>query len=226
MKNILTLFAVVLLIFTSCEDNVYSPDEVVVKACVDAKITDFEGKDVCSKSGDIKEYTFQNKKVYVFNPGDCGADMTSEVIDENCNTLGYLGGITGNSKINNEDFYANAIFVRTIWRNDPNNKEAIQEDEAKQIANQKTAIDYAVSGYTCNDESEWTFMAIGSKACGGPEAYIAYPKSIAQTLVPQIEAYTKARKDFDAKWGMASDCAYAVPPSKVACKDGKPELVY
>lgn len=225
MKNFVPVFIVVLIGLTSCEDDVYSSDEVVVKACVDAKITDFEEKDICSKSGDVKEYVFQNQQVYVFNPGDCGADMTAEVIDANCTTLGYLGGITGNTKINGVDF-SNASYVRTLWRKDPNNKQAIQQDEATQLANQKLAIENTVASYSCTNESDWTFMAIGSKACGGPEGYIAFPKSIAQTVMPQIESYTQARKEFDIKWGMASDCAYAVPPSKVTCNNGKPELVY
>ena len=52
--------------------------------------------------------------VYVFDLGTCGADMTSEVLDENCNTLGFLGGIAGNTKINGDDF-GNAKYKSTIW---------------------------------------------------------------------------------------------------------------
>jgi hypothetical protein len=40
--------------------------------------------------------------------------MTSEVLDENCNSLGFLGGIAGNTKINGEDFN-NAKLKRTVW---------------------------------------------------------------------------------------------------------------
>lgn len=53
--------------------------------------------------------------VYVFNIGNtCGADMSSDVIDAECNNLGYLGGFDGNWEINGEDF-SNAIFVKTVW---------------------------------------------------------------------------------------------------------------
>jgi hypothetical protein len=40
--------------------------------------------------------------------------MTSEVYDSNCNSLGFLGGIAGNAKINGEEF-SNATLVKTIW---------------------------------------------------------------------------------------------------------------
>lgn len=58
--------------------------------------------------------TTQGKTVYVFDPGNCGADMTSEVIDSDCNSLGFLGGISGNFEINGGDF-SDAIFQITTW---------------------------------------------------------------------------------------------------------------
>jgi len=81
--------------------------------CIENKIVDFN-KSSCDKGANVKEYTFHGKSVYVFDPGTCGADMTSEVIDANCNSLGFLGGITGNTKINGEDF-SNAKFVKLTW---------------------------------------------------------------------------------------------------------------
>jgi hypothetical protein len=40
--------------------------------------------------------------------------MTSSVIDSDCNTLGYLGGLMGNKTINGENF-RNADFKETVW---------------------------------------------------------------------------------------------------------------
>ena len=40
--------------------------------------------------------------------------MTSEVIDFECNSLGFLGGISGNTEINAENF-ENATFESIIW---------------------------------------------------------------------------------------------------------------
>jgi len=40
--------------------------------------------------------------------------MTSEVADSDCNSLGLLGGIAGNTIINGEEF-SNAKFIKTTW---------------------------------------------------------------------------------------------------------------
>ncbi len=83
--------------------------------CVDPKTDDFK-KTCCSKDAKVSEYTFQGNTVYVFDPGNCGADMTSEVTNAKCETIGYLGGISGNTKINGEDF-SKAKYKKTVWSN-------------------------------------------------------------------------------------------------------------
>ncbi len=84
-------------------------------SCIKSKIRDFE-KTACDSGASVKEYSFQNETVFVFDPGTCGADMTSEVMDSDCNSLGFLGGISGNTKINGEEF-SNAVFQSIIWEN-------------------------------------------------------------------------------------------------------------
>ena len=81
--------------------------------CLDAKIAEYSANSSCSDPS-VSEYKFQGKTVYAFEPGTCGADMTTEVIDSGCNTLGFLGGIMGNTKINGEDF-SNATLVKMTW---------------------------------------------------------------------------------------------------------------
>lgn len=83
--------------------------------CIKNDIKDFE-KSACDKGANVKKYIYQSKDVYVFYPGTCGADMTSEVLDEDCNSLGYLGGLTGNTTINGGDF-GNATYKETVWEN-------------------------------------------------------------------------------------------------------------
>lgn len=82
--------------------------------CVENKIEVFDEQIDCDENVNVKEYTFQGGTVYVFDPGTCGADMTSEVIDSECKTLGYLGGIAGNTEINGEDF-SKADYKKTVW---------------------------------------------------------------------------------------------------------------
>jgi hypothetical protein len=87
------------------------------QTCLQTKINSFSsGNYACPTGANVKEYLFQNSTVYVFDPGNCMADMTSEVINSDCQTLGYLGGFAGNILINSEDF-SNATFLRTVWTN-------------------------------------------------------------------------------------------------------------
>lgn len=81
--------------------------------CMEQKISEFTKKSLCSNAT-VKLYRFQNDAVYVFSPGDCGADFQSEVTNNRCQTIGALGGIAGNTKINGEEF-SNAVYIKTIW---------------------------------------------------------------------------------------------------------------
>ncbi len=60
---------------------------------------------VCDKGATVNEYTFIGQKVYAFDQGTCIADGQTEIADSNCNTLGYLGGLMGSTKINGRIFY-------------------------------------------------------------------------------------------------------------------------
>src|SRR6218665_162442 len=83
-------------------------------ACVKQKIKTFEKESSCGDAS-VKKYNFQGKTVYAFEPGTCGADMTTEVISESCSSLGFLGGFAGNTTINGEDF-SKAELVETVWK--------------------------------------------------------------------------------------------------------------
>ena len=108
--NTVNLFSIVIVVlFLSCSKSISE-----TPACLNDKIVDY-GKSATCKDAAVKEYKFQSKTVYVFEPGTCGADMTSAVISMDCKTLGHLGGITGNTKINGEEF-SNAVFVKIVWK--------------------------------------------------------------------------------------------------------------
>lgn len=86
-------------------------------ACIRNKIQRFSNSDVCDGSATVKQYTFQNQNVYVFDQGTCGADFAQPILNENCDTLGFLGGISGNGMINGQNFYTDATYISTIWSN-------------------------------------------------------------------------------------------------------------
>ncbi len=109
-----------------------------------------------------------------------------------------------------------------------NSDESIsQESELKTLQEQFEEITNMVEDATCDDPNNWTFTAYGSKACGGPQGFIAYPLTIDTiTFLEKIEAYNLAEEQFNRKWGVISDCALVPSPESLMCENGKPVLIY
>jgi hypothetical protein len=83
--------------------------------CIDAKIEQFK-QNACSGSGNVSSYDFQGKKVYAFDMGTCMADGTTDILDENCNKVCMLGGLTGNTKCNGVEFDKEAKNKKVVWQ--------------------------------------------------------------------------------------------------------------
>lgn len=89
-----------------------------VPSCMEKKINDYKNSNLpCEYGKSIYRYKFQGEYVYVFNPGNCGADMMSDVFDEACNSICGLGGIAGNISCNGDDFGKTATNRTLIWEN-------------------------------------------------------------------------------------------------------------
>lgn len=79
----------------------------------------------------------------------------------------------------------------------------------------------------CTDSNDWEFIPYGSKACGGPQGYIAYSKSIdVDKFKDMVEDYSQAEEEFNIKYKIVSDCSVVQAPNGVICKDGKLEFIY
>jgi hypothetical protein len=112
-KLVLVILTIVATTISSCQLDI----EHGTPGCIQAKIKDFSDKGIqCETGKSVNKYSFQGMTVYVFEPGICGSDMAADVFDSNCNNLGFLGGIAGNTEINEEDF-SNAVFIETVWNN-------------------------------------------------------------------------------------------------------------
>lgn len=85
----------------------------------------------------------------------------------------------------------------------------------------------SMANIACKDSSEWTYTAYGSKACGGPQGYIAYPTSINVTaFLAKVTLYTQLEDAYNIKWGIISTCDLPQEPKTVDCIDGLPILNY
>ena len=115
MKRLLLMPFFAFLALTGCENLDIPPD---VPDCIISKTKKFKRQVSCDNGNSVTEYTFQGKEVYTFSQGgDCISEAGSEVVDSDCNNIGYLGGFVGSQEVNGVNFSANAVFIRTIWEN-------------------------------------------------------------------------------------------------------------
>lgn len=105
------LLIVVSFLFSACAKKTHSTRAT---SPLQTEINNFEKNTTC-ESAKISEYEFQSQLVYVFDPGKCGADMTSNVTDKQGKSLGQLGGFIGNTQINGKDF-STAKFMKIVWK--------------------------------------------------------------------------------------------------------------
>lgn len=83
------------------------------------------------------------------------------------------------------------------------------------------------TSYTCSDESDWKYTAIGVKACGGPAAYIAYSLKLdVGAFLAKVSYYTHQQEAYNIKWGITSDCTIPPEPKGVTCEEGMALLEY
>lgn len=110
-RNHSFLLILTVICFASCNKLDIEKD---APKCIQKEIKKFEKGVDCDNGVKVEQYNFQGKIVYVFDPGSCGADLTAEVKDSDCNDLGFLGGISGNTMINGESF-STASFIKITW---------------------------------------------------------------------------------------------------------------
>lgn len=127
------------------------------------------------------------------------------------------------------------VSCKTVVNDDSNLPKDISErpaDENSQKYDQarlekiESTIEEEIAKEECTNAADWTFSPMGSKACGGPVSYIAYPKKIESTLLPKIEFYKNAMSEYNKKYNITSDCMMPAEPTGVKCENGKAVLVY
>lgn len=102
-----------------------------------------------------------------------------------------------------------------------------QEQDYRQLMDVFNDAQKLIENVACENASNWAFTPYGAKACGGPQGYLAYPKTIdVDAFLNKIEAYTEAEKAYNVKWGIFSTCDLPQEPKYVACYNGYPILKY
>lgn len=113
MKPIKYLLLSIILLLTACEKiDKDCPD------CILKQTREFIKSQLCDEGASVSEWVFQGEPVYMFSDGTCGADFGATVLDQDCEYIGSLGGISGALTINGINFYQNATKIKTIWKQD------------------------------------------------------------------------------------------------------------
>lgn len=99
---------------THCTDRDV-PDET--PSCIRKSIRQFNRRAACDTGATVTRYTFQESVIYVFSPGNCGADQSAQVVDAACDNVCTLGGFTGNIVCNGDTLYREVTNEEVIWRN-------------------------------------------------------------------------------------------------------------
>lgn len=115
MKPIFFFAFCFLLSATACHNP---PIASGIPNCIYKEISK-KSKDPNWETGSVKEYLFQNKLVYSFDPDIAKiADGASTIKDADCNTMCSIGGFAGQAvnQCNGENFFKMAVLKRTIWQ--------------------------------------------------------------------------------------------------------------
>lgn len=79
----------------------------------------------------------------------------------------------------------------------------------------------------CTNPSDWDFVGLGSKPCGGPWEYIAYSKKInVKNFLEKVQQYNDLQREDNIRNNRFSNCLFVGPPSGITCEGGKAILIY
>jgi len=104
-----TLFIAWLILSCGKDDN------PCLQPCIASIIADI-AQHHCDSTANISQYKLKGEYLYVIDPGFCAFDQAYDVINKDCEVIGYLQGFAGNHIINGVDFYDNAKLVAVIWK--------------------------------------------------------------------------------------------------------------
>ncbi len=90
----------------------------------------------------------------------------------------------------------------------------------------RTEIEDLINEEHCTDAKDWRISPLGSKACGGPASYIAYPIKLEREILPKITEFNRQSSAYNLEYGVMSDCGVTASPTKIVCESGRAVLVY
>lgn len=105
--------------------------------------------------------------------------------------------------------------------------ELSQDEQLVELQERYEHIVELAQSESCDDSSDWDYVALGVKPCGGPTDYVAYSQNIDTVkLFHMIKIYNVVQTNYNNQFNISSDCAETPEPTGVTCEDGVPTLIY
>lgn len=102
------------------------------------------------------------------------------------------------------------------------NTEEAQNVTLQDLELQFEVIQELVNQSSCTENSQCSYIAYGTKACGGPQGYLVFSTDVGKDkLEAMVAKYSKAEDAYNKQNGIMSDCSIPTPPENIECKDGK-----
>jgi hypothetical protein len=90
-----------------------------------------------------------------------------------------------------------------------------------QLETKKQEINNYINSFSCSESDGCSYIAFGSKPCGGPWSYLVFPKSVNLTkLQEMVKNYNEMDNLHNIQTNAISDCMYVMPPTEVKCVNG------
>jgi hypothetical protein len=112
-----------------------------------------------------------------------------------------------------------SILLQSFLCTDPN--ESSVNITSAQLETKKQEIQNYINSFTCSESVGCSFIAFGTKPCGGPYTYLLFPNSVNLTKLKEMVAnYNEMNRLFNIQTEAISDCMYQLPPTEVKCVNG------
>ncbi|HQZ24124.1 MAG TPA: hypothetical protein PLD18_02395 [Flavobacterium sp.] len=90
-----------------------------------------------------------------------------------------------------------------------------------QLETKKQEIQNYINSFSCSESVGCSFIAFGSKPCGGPGSYLVFSNSVNLTkLQEMVKNYNEMNRLYNIQTNAISDCMPVAPPTEVKCVNG------
>jgi hypothetical protein len=90
-----------------------------------------------------------------------------------------------------------------------------------QLETKKQEIQNYINSFSCSESVGCSFIAFGSKPCGGPWSYLVFSNSVDLIkLQEMVKNYNEMNRLYNIQTNAISDCSVPLPPNEIKCVNG------